>query len=100
MKGLLDQGYYPEGIYTPASYEAYENDVLTMKELGFNCRLIIIGEGVKRKELEIFIDKHQLNDCVTLIGYTDNPYQIMAQWTDESREYHGWAQYNICIEKK
>ena len=27
-------------------------------------------------------------------------YQIMAQWTDESREYHGWAQYNICIEKK
>ena len=27
-------------------------------------------------------------------------YQIMAQWTDESRDYHGWAQYNICIEKK
>lgn len=27
-------------------------------------------------------------------------YYIMAQWTDESREYHGWAQYNICIEKK
>ena len=37
IHGLLDQGYYPEGIYTPASYEAYENDVLTMKELGFNC---------------------------------------------------------------
>ena len=37
VHGLLDQGYYPEGIYTPATYEAYENDILTMKELGFNC---------------------------------------------------------------
>jgi beta-galactosidase/beta-glucuronidase len=37
VHGLLDQGYYPEGIYTPASYKAYQNDILTMKELGFNC---------------------------------------------------------------
>ena len=28
-----------------------------LKELGINCRLIIIGEGVKRKELETFIDE-------------------------------------------
>ena len=27
-------------------------------------------------------------------------YQIIVRWIDESREYHGWAQYNICIEKK
>ena len=37
INGLLDQGYFPDGIYTPASYEAYENDIKTMKELGFNC---------------------------------------------------------------
>ena len=35
--GLLDQGYFSDGIYTPASYKGYENDILTMKELGFNC---------------------------------------------------------------
>ncbi len=34
--GLLDQGYYPEGIYTPASAEAYLFDILEMKRLGFN----------------------------------------------------------------
>ncbi len=34
--GLLDQGYYPEGIYTPASPKAYEQDILDMKNLGFN----------------------------------------------------------------
>lgn len=37
IHGLLDQGYFPDGIYTPASYEAYKDDILTMKELGFNC---------------------------------------------------------------
>ena len=34
--GLLDQGYFSDGIYTPASYEAYKNDILKMKSCGFN----------------------------------------------------------------
>ncbi|MBQ6892777.1 MAG: glycoside hydrolase family 2 [Clostridia bacterium] len=34
--GLLDQGYYSDGIFTPASPKCYENDILTMKSLGFN----------------------------------------------------------------
>jgi len=34
--GLLDQGYFPEGIYLPATPKGLENDVLKMKELGFN----------------------------------------------------------------
>ena len=33
---LLDQGYFPEGIYTPASPTCYEQDIRTAKELGFN----------------------------------------------------------------
>ncbi|MCF0117250.1 MAG: glycoside hydrolase family 2 [Bacilli bacterium] len=36
LNGLLDQGYFPEGIYTPSSYKAYADDILTMKGLGFN----------------------------------------------------------------
>lgn len=36
LNGLLDQGYYSDGIYTPASYKAYQDDILKMKELGFN----------------------------------------------------------------
>ncbi|MBQ2265977.1 MAG: glycoside hydrolase family 2, partial [Clostridia bacterium] len=34
--GLLDQGYFSDGIYTPATPKALENDVLKMKKCGFN----------------------------------------------------------------
>ena len=34
--GLLDQGYFSDGIYTPATPEGYTRDILAMKELGFN----------------------------------------------------------------
>ncbi len=34
--GLLDQGYWPDGIYTPASPDCYKEDILAMKALGFN----------------------------------------------------------------
>ncbi len=34
--GLLDQGYWSDGIYTPASPDCFEQDILEMKRLGFN----------------------------------------------------------------
>ncbi len=34
--GLLDQGYYSDGIFTPASPENYTRDIQAMKALGFN----------------------------------------------------------------
>lgn len=34
--GLLDQGYYPDGLYTAPSDEAMIFDIKKMKELGFN----------------------------------------------------------------
>lgn len=34
--GLLDQGYWPDGIYTPADPRSYAEDILAMKKLGFN----------------------------------------------------------------
>lgn len=34
--GVLDQGYYSDGIFLPAEEEEYERDILRMKELGFN----------------------------------------------------------------
>jgi hypothetical protein len=32
----LDQGYWPDGLFTPATPECYANDILAMKRLGFN----------------------------------------------------------------
>ena len=34
--GLLDQGYWPDGIFTPAKPECYARDIQEMKRLGFN----------------------------------------------------------------
>ena len=34
--GLLDQGYFSDGIFTPKTYKKYEEDILLAKELGFN----------------------------------------------------------------
>ena len=42
--GVLDQGYWPDGLLTPPSDEAMVHDIATMKSLGFN---------VLRKHLKI-----------------------------------------------
>ncbi len=34
--GVLDQGYWSDGLYTSAVPEAYERDIAAMKDLGFN----------------------------------------------------------------
>lgn len=34
--GLLDQGYWPDGLYTAPTDEALRYDIVKMKELGFN----------------------------------------------------------------
>lgn len=34
--GLLDQGYFPDGLFMPKSIEGFEFDLLKIKELGFN----------------------------------------------------------------
>jgi len=36
IKGVLDQGYFSDGIFLPEDPQEYFNDVLRMKELGFN----------------------------------------------------------------
>lgn len=54
--GLLDQGYFPEGIYTPASPKCLENDVLEMKALGFNTLRKHIK--VEIEQFYYYCDKH------------------------------------------
>jgi len=44
MKGVLDQGYYQDGLLTPNSDEDYINDIKLVKSLGFN---------VSRKHIKI-----------------------------------------------
>ena len=54
--GLLDQGYYEEGIYTPIDVKDYETDILNMKELGYNCLRKHIK--VEPEAFYYYCDKH------------------------------------------
>lgn len=36
LHGVLDQGYFEDGLFLPKGPEEYERDILRMKELGFN----------------------------------------------------------------
>ena len=36
FNGLLDQGYWSDGLYTPATPDGFETDIRAMRSLGFN----------------------------------------------------------------
>lgn len=69
--GLLDQGYFPDGIYLPGSSEGYENDIMTAKKMGFN----MLRKHIKI-EPQVFYylcDKHGMivfQDMVNSGGYS------------------------------
>ena len=71
FNGLLDQGYFPDGIFLPATPEGYLDDILTAKSLGFN----MLRKHIKI-EPEIFYylcDKHGMvvfQDMVNNSGYS------------------------------
>ena len=56
INGLLDQGYFKKGIYTPEDPAEYEQDVLNMKELGFNTLRKHIK--VEPEAFYYYCDKH------------------------------------------
>ncbi len=37
LHGVLDQGYFHDGLFLPSDMDGYEKDIIKMKELGFNC---------------------------------------------------------------
>ena len=58
--GLLDQGYYSDGLLTPASPKAYEKDILDMKSLGFN----MLRKHIKIEPEQFYYDCDRLGMVV------------------------------------
>jgi glycosyltransferase involved in cell wall biosynthesis len=50
-------------------------EVLKVKD----CRLVILGEGEKRRELESLIESLNLVNKISMPGFVDNPYKYMRQ---------------------
>ncbi len=69
--GLLDQGYFSDGIFTPASEKGYEQDILAMKALGFNT----LRKHIKLEPEQFYYDCDRLGmivfqDMVNNGGYS------------------------------
>ena len=56
MHGVLDQGYFQDGIFLPDTPKEYERDVLRMKELGFNMLRKHIK--IEPESFYYYCDKH------------------------------------------
>ena len=69
--GLLDQGYWPDGLFTPASPACFAEDILAMKALGFN----MLRKHIKVEPEQFYYDCDRLGmvvfqDMVNNSGYS------------------------------
>lgn len=64
-----------------APWKGFADLILAMKELTKvrKARLIILGDGPSRAELEALISGLGLDDVVKLLGYVDNPLKYFSQ---------------------
>ena len=83
--GPLDQGFWPDGIYTAPTDEALRWDVVEMKRLGFNCARKHIK--VEPERWYYWCDRLGLlvwQDMPSVNSYTRNPQPIdMPQFKTE-----------------
>ena len=71
--GLLDQGYWPDGLLTPADPECYEEDILAMKRLGFNT----LRKHIKVEAEEFYYQCDKLGMIVWQDMVNNGPYHYV-----------------------
>lgn len=98
--GLLDQGWWPDGLYTAPSDEALRSDILRTKDMGFN----VIRKHVKVEPQRWYYHCDQLG----MLVWQDMPNSDKnAEWKPPSgidgveieREFVSEAQYKIEFEE-
>ena len=70
--GLLDQGYWPDGLFTPAKPECYAEDSLAMKNLGFNT----LRKHIKVEPEEFYYQCDKLGMIVFQDMVNNGPYSF------------------------
>ena len=86
--GILDQGYFPDGIYTPGSDRYYEDDIRNMKGLGFN----VLRKHIKVEAERFYYDCDRLGMLVFQDMVNNGEYDFVkhtamptftGQWKDD-----------------
>lgn len=104
MRLVLDQGFYPDGIYTAPTDEALKNDILLSKAVGFN------GARLHEKVFEERFLYHCDKEGYIVWGEYPNwgldhtnkeaVYHILPEWLEEiNRDFNhpaiiGWCPFN------
>ena len=82
LRMVLAQGYWPDGLYTPASVEALEADVRLAKEMGFNG--IRMHQKIEDPYFYYFADRLGLlvwEEMPSPYGFGDRMLErLMAEW--------------------
>ncbi|MBQ8402976.1 MAG: glycoside hydrolase family 2 [Clostridia bacterium] len=71
--GLLDQGYFSDGIFTPAAPECYAGDIMAMKNLGFN----MLRKHIKVEPEQFYYDCDRLGMVVFQDMVNNSDYSFM-----------------------
>ena len=71
--GLLDQGYWSDGLLTPAAPECYEDDILAMKALGFNT----LRKHIKIEPQQFYYDCDRLGMIVVQDMVNNGDYSFI-----------------------
>lgn len=71
--GLLDQGYWPDGLFTPAAPECYAQDILAMKALGFNT----LRKHIKVEPEQFYYDCDRLGMIVFQDMVNNSDYSFL-----------------------
>ena len=104
MKGVLDQGYYKRGLYTPEDYQNYIDDIKLVKALGFNTIRKHIKIEAPRwyyecDRLGILVWQDFINGggryslpvitlpLITGVHHKDNNYKKFARDDEKGREF-------------
>ena len=89
LSGLLDQGFWPEGIYTAPNEAALKDDIEALKERGFN----LIRKHIKIEDpLEYY-----WCDKLGCFVWQDIPWGTQLNATSEGSETPGRLIYEQCM---
>ena len=81
--GVLDQGYWSDGLFTPAHPSGYEKDILAMKELGFNT----LRKHIKIEPEQFYYDCDRLGMIVFQDMVNNGDYHFLR---DTALPTIGW----------
>lgn len=85
--GLLDQGYWSDGLFTPAHTSCYERDILAAKALGFNT----LRKHIKIEPEQFYYDCDRLGMVVFQDMVNNGDYNFLR---DTALPTVGWRRRN------